>query len=73
MNLTYEEAIIELNKIVSTLNSGKVSLDDSIKYYQRGIELAQYCDKKLTEVEQKISIVNKANGSIDQLNLDGDN
>lgn len=69
---TYEEAIEELRKVVATLNEGKVSLDESIKLYQRGIELASLCDKKLKEVEEKVSIINKENGSEDPLNIEGD-
>ncbi len=70
--ITYEEAIEELRKIVNTLNEGKVSLDESIKLYERGIELANICDKKLKEVEEKVSIINKENGSEDPLNIEGD-
>ncbi|MCR4688622.1 MAG: exodeoxyribonuclease VII small subunit [Saccharofermentans sp.] len=69
---TYEEAIEELRKVVATLNEGKVSLDESIKLYQRGIELASLCDKKLKEVEEKVNIINKENGSEDPLNIEGD-
>ena len=39
----------------------KLSLDDSIALYSRGVELASWCDKKLNEVETKISILNKFN------------
>lgn len=58
-NLVYEDAIAELSNIVSRLNSGNVSLDDSIALYSRGVELASWCDKKLNEVEKKIAIINK--------------
>lgn len=62
-NIVYEDAIAELSSIVNKLNSGNVSLDDSIKLYSRGVELANWCDKKLNEVETKISIINKDNMS----------
>lgn len=58
-NLVYEDAIAELTNIVNRLNTGNVSLDDSIALYSRGVELASWCDKKLNEVETKISILNK--------------
>ncbi len=58
-NMKYEDAIAELSTIVNRLNSGNVSLDDSIALYSRGVELASWCDKKLNEVEKKISIINK--------------
>lgn len=58
-SFVYEEAIKELEEIVDKLNSGNVTLDDSIKLYSRGIELANLCDKKIKEVTEKISIINR--------------
>lgn len=70
--MTYEEALAQLNDTVSKLNSGKVSLDESIKLYQEGISLAAFCDKKLKEVEQKIMLVNKENGFAEEIFDGGD-
>ena len=64
-NMKYEDAIAELSTIVNRLNSGNVSLDDSIALYSRGVELASWCDKKLNEVEKKISIINKETNTED--------
>ena len=68
--LSYEEALDELKQIVAKLNEGKVNLDESLQLYKRGNELAAYCDKKLKEVTQKISVVNKATGGEDPLNIE---
>ena len=68
--LSYEEAFDELKQIVAKLNEGKVTLDESLQLYKRGNELAAYCDKKLKEVTQKISEVNKATGGEDPLNIE---
>ena len=70
--MTYEEALAKLNDTVNKLNSGKVSLDESIKLYQEGISLAAFCDKKLKEVEQKIMLVNKENGFTEEIFDGGD-
>mgnify|MGYP002522581923 CR=1 FL=1 len=70
--MTYEEALAQLNDTVNKLNSGKVSLDESIKLYQEGISLAAFCDKKLKEVEQKIMLVNKENGFTEEIFDGGD-
>lgn len=58
-NFVYEEAIAELEKIVERLSGGNVSLDDSLELYTRGVKLASMCDRKLSEVEKKIAIINK--------------
>ena len=68
--LSYEEALDELKQIVAKLNEGKVTLDESLQLYKRGNELSAYCDKKLKEVTQKISEVNKATGGEDTLNIE---
>ena len=65
-----KDALEELKQIVARLNEGKVTLDESLQLYKRGNELAAYCDKKLREVTQKISEVNKATGGEDPLNIE---
>ncbi len=65
----YEDAVRELEQIVSKLSEGKVSLDESLALYTRGVELSNLCQKRLTEIEQKISIVNK-DGSVSLLQTD---
>ena len=59
-SIVYEDAIAELESIVNKLQSGQVSLDDSLALYTRGVELAAICDEKIKEVEQKIAVVNTA-------------
>ncbi|MCR5592685.1 MAG: exodeoxyribonuclease VII small subunit [Saccharofermentans sp.] len=58
----YEDAVKELQDIVNKLGSGNVSLDESLKLYNRGIELSKLCDNKLKEIEQKFSVVNPSTG-----------
>lgn len=54
----FEDYLKELNDIIVELESGKLSLEESIKKYQKGLELADYCKKKLEEA--KDLVVNKA-------------
>ncbi len=56
-NLTYEQAFEKLQKIIQLLEEGNVSLENSIKYYEQGILLKNYCEKKLTNAETKIKTV----------------
>jgi len=61
----FEEALKELEEIVEKLEKGDLSLDESIDYFQKGIELSKYCSKRLDEIERKISIlVEDKNGQI---------
>ena len=59
-NLSYEEAFEKLQQIIQLLEEGNVSLDNSIKYYEQGILLKDYCEKKLQNAEMKIrTVINK--------------
>ena len=53
----FEEYLKELNEIIKELESGKLSLEESIQKYQRGLELSEYCKKKLEEAKELV--VNK--------------
>ena len=63
-NLTYEDAFDRLQKITELLENGNVSLDDSIKYYEQGILLKNFCEKKLKDAEMKIkNVLDKSKNS----------
>ena len=65
----YEDAVKELESIVSKLSEGNISLDESLELYTRGVELSNLCQKRLNEIEQKITIINK-DGSVSLLQTD---
>lgn len=54
---SYEEAILELEAIVKMLERGEISLEESLEAFQSGIELTKHCNKKLDEMEKKITIL----------------
>lgn len=53
--LTFEQALDELDALVRRMEAGELSLEDSIAAYRRGAELARYCQGKLAAAEQEIS------------------
>lgn len=53
-NLSFEEALAELEAIVSRLEQGKASLDDAIGAYERGAALKAHCEAKLREAREKV-------------------
>ena len=55
--LTFEEAMMELEKLVDSLDQGDVSLDDAIAAYDRGSQLKDYCQKKLHEAKMKVETI----------------
>lgn len=54
---TFEEAMNELEEIVEKLENGELTLDQSLECFQKGIELSKYCNKRLDEVEKKITVL----------------
>ena len=52
---SFEAAIRRLEEIVETLESGELSLEESISIFEEGVGLTRACSKKLEEAEQKVS------------------
>jgi len=55
----FEKALQKLEKIVSDLESGEVSLEDALKKYEEGVRLSRECQLKLSQAEKKIEILSK--------------
>ena len=55
--MTFEQAMSELEKIVTELERGDVPLEDSISLYEKGAELKKRCETKLKEAEQKVAAI----------------
>ena len=55
--MTFEEAMAELEAVVDQLDRGDVALDESIKLYERGALLKKRCERKLKEAEEKVSAI----------------
>jgi len=60
--MKFEEALKKLERTVSDLESGELSLDDSLKRYEEGVKLAQFCSKKLETARRKVEILVKTSG-----------
>ena len=64
-NMNFEEAMSELEAIVRRLEEGKSSLEDAIKYYERGSVLRKHCEKKLQDAKLRIEKISvNSNGEI---------
>ncbi|PPE71638.1 exodeoxyribonuclease VII small subunit [Caldimonas thermodepolymerans] len=54
---SYEEALAELERLVSELESGQLPLDRLLQSYQRGAQLLSYCRARLEAVEQQVKVL----------------
>lgn len=53
----FESALEELQRVVEQLESGELSLEDSLAAFEKGVGLVRFCNQKLTEVEKKIEML----------------
>ena len=58
----FEKALEELESLVEQMEAGDLSLEDSLKYFERGVSLTRSCQKALAEAEQKVQILLKEQG-----------
>lgn len=56
-NLSFEEAMLELETIVRQLETGKVKLDDAVSAYEKGVALKNICEEKLKSAKSKIDLL----------------
>ncbi|WP_174208620.1 exodeoxyribonuclease VII small subunit [Shewanella halifaxensis] len=61
-NLSFEDSLSELEKIVTDLEHGDVSLDDALKQFERGIKLVRNSQNKLENAQQKVSVLMQQEG-----------
>ena len=67
-NMTFEEALEELELIVNKLEAGEVTLEDAIEAYERGSKLKDQCQKRLNEAKMKVEKIKEG----DKENLDAE-
>ena len=59
----FEGALEELEGLVERMEEGELSLEESLKTYERGIELSRACQKSLDAAEQRIQILSEKDGT----------
>lgn len=57
---SFEEALKELEAIVEKLDNDEITLEDSVKYYEKGLKLSQICSETLESAVLKIEEIEKA-------------
>lgn len=70
--IEFEAALEELEALVERMEEGELSLEESLKTYERGIELGRACQKSLDAAEQRIRILTEKDGEVDTRELPSD-
>ena len=55
--MSFEQAMAELEQVVGKLEAGDVPLEQSITLYERGAELKAHCEAKLKDAEEKVAAI----------------
>ena len=73
--IDFEKALAELEQLVETMEKGELTLEESLKQFERGVTLTRACQKALTEAEQKVRILTRDNESAElaEFAADSDN
>lgn len=64
-NVTFEEAMLSLDNAVARLESGTLSLDESLATFEEAVKLIKLCNEKINSAEQKVKmLIENADGSV---------
>ncbi|TDX48260.1 exodeoxyribonuclease VII small subunit [Orenia marismortui] len=62
--ITFEEALKQLEDTVDKLERGELSLEDSLTEFEKGVRLTKFCSNKLDQAEERIEVIKEENGEI---------
>ncbi len=57
----FEKSLSELEKLVEKMEQGDLSLESSLEYFEKGVQLSRTCQQALREAEQKVEILMQKN------------
>ncbi len=63
--LDFEQALSELEALLERMERGELSLEESLKHYERGVELGRACQRALDSAEQRIRILGRRDGALE--------
>ena len=55
----FNKGLVELEVIINKMESGDLSLEDSLKYFEKGVKLHRKCHSALTDAEQRVNILSE--------------
>lgn len=67
--LSFEDAMEQLEKIVDKLEEGDVPLEQAITYYQEGMQLSKICSNKLKQVQEKMVHIMNEQGELEPFEI----
>lgn len=69
-SLDFEKALSQLETLVTQMESGDLSLEESLKAFEQGVKLTRDCQQRLTEAEQRVQVLIEQQGELVSAELD---
>lgn len=69
-DFNFEKALENLEEIVSSMENGELTLEDSLKAFEKGIKLTRECQGALRDAEQKVRVLLNENGDTTELKVE---
>ena len=66
----FNKGLSELEEIIGKMESGDLSLEESLKYFEKGIKLHRQCHSALSSAEQRISFLSEEDNYTEKKSLD---
>ena len=66
----FNKGLAELEVIINKMESGDLSLEDSLKYFEKGVKLHRKCHSALTDAEQRVNILSEEDNYKTEKSLD---
>ena len=67
--VSFETALEELESLVEKMETGELSLEDSLAAFERGVKLTRHCQSSLKAAELKVKVLTES-GDLEDLNID---
>lgn len=71
-SLDFEQSLTDLQNLVERLETGELSLEDSLTAFEQGIRLTRDCQAALAQAEQKVQILMERDGELEEAPFDAD-
>lgn len=66
----FEQALEQLEELVEQMESGELTLEESLKSFEDGIKLTRDCQTALTQAEQKVQLLQEENGKLSSVDFE---
>jgi len=68
----FEESLASLESLVTAMEDGDLSLEESLQAFEKGIRLTRECQSALQKAEQKVQVLINENGDPEQIDMDSE-